>query len=330
MKRGKHRKHGRSLIAYIFYHAIELYIPVQVIAQSLSRLFGLTLNSGTYAWFKKQLAEYYTATYQQILERIVAGGVVHADETNANVKGKRAYVWVFTSMHEVAYIYSDSREAAVAQNTLGGLKGVLVSDFYAAYDGLDCPQQKCLIHLVRDLNSQLLDHPFDEELKEIVRGFGVLLKTIIEGVDRHGLKRRFLGKYVILVKRFYRQFVDVDFQSDVAKSCKERFQKNRNKLFTFLEHDGVPWNNNNAEHAIKAFARLREVIQGSSTEVGIREYLILLSICQTCKYQGLDFLDFLRFGEKDIDAFAGRRKGTESAGRESDTDKLNALCSLVG
>ena len=26
-----------------------------------------------------------------------------------------------------------------------------MSDFYAAYDGIRCPQQKCLIHLIRDL-----------------------------------------------------------------------------------------------------------------------------------------------------------------------------------
>jgi len=277
------------------------------------------LNTGTLAYFKRQLADYYTATYRQILERIVSGCLVHADETNANVKGKRAYVWVFTNMHEVAYLYSDSREAAVAQETLGAFKGVLVSDFYAAYDGLNCPQQKCLIHLVRDLNGELLDHPFDDELKGMVQGFGVLVKTIIDAVDRHGLKCRFLRKYGILVNRFYRQLVDVDYQSAAATACKERFQKNRNRLFTFLEHDGVPWNNNNAEHAIKGFARLRDVIGGCSTELSIREYLVLLSICQTCKYQDVDFLDFLRSGEKDISAFAesGRR-------RRSPTNELKA------
>ncbi|MBI4735519.1 MAG: hypothetical protein HY766_05575 [candidate division NC10 bacterium] len=59
------------------------------------------------------------------------------------------------------------------------------------------------------------------------------------------------------------------------------------------------------------FSKLRDVIEGASTEKGIQEYLILLRVCQTCKYQGLDFLDFLRSGEKDIQAFAQlrRRKG---------------------
>jgi hypothetical protein len=66
---------------------------------------------------------------------------------------------------------------------------------------------------------------------------------------------------------------------------------------------------NNAEHAIKALARLRRAIEGLSTPRGIEEYLILLSICQTCKYSGLDFLEFLRSGEADIGVF--RRDPTE-------------------
>jgi hypothetical protein len=66
----------------------------------------------------------------------------------------------------------------------------------------------------------------------------------------------------------------------------------------------VPWNNNNAEHAIKAFARLRDVISGSSTKKRVDEYLTLLSVSETCEYQGLDFLNFLRSGETDIESFA--------------------------
>jgi hypothetical protein len=86
-------------------------------------------------------------------------------------------------------------------------------------------------------------------------------------------------------------------------------EKNRDTLFTFLDHDGVPWNNNNAEHAIKAFAFLRRDFAGLSTEKGIKEYLILLSVCETCKFKGINFLDFLRSGEKDVHAFAEFRCG---------------------
>ena len=99
-----------------------------------------------------------------------------------------------------------------------------------------------------------------------------------------------------------------DFQSEAALKYKKRFERNRERLFTFLEFDGVPWNNNNAEHAIKALADLRNVIGGSSSVKGIQEYLVLLSVCQTCKYRGVDFLEFVRSRETDIDSFAEKTK----------------------
>ena len=54
-------------------------------------------------------------------------------------------------------------------------------------------------------------------------------------------------------------------------------------------------------------AGCRRAIVGLSTAKGIDEYLVLLSLCQTCKYSGLDFLDFLLSGEKDIDAYAQKQ-----------------------
>jgi hypothetical protein len=110
-------------------------------------------------------------------------------------------------------------------------------------------------------------------------------------------------KHKISVERFYKTLSKRNYESELAVKYKNRVDKNRDKLFTFLDHDSVPWNNNNAEHAIKAFVRLRNVIGGTSSDKGIREYLTLLSICETCKYKGANFLDFLRSGEKDIDVF---------------------------
>jgi hypothetical protein len=82
------------------------------------------------------------------------------------------------------------------------------------------------------------------------------------------------------------------------------------KLFEFLDHDGVAWNNNFAEHAIKHFAKYRNRIDGDMTERGIESYLTLLSVYQTCKNKGVGLLRFFLSGERDIDAFrsGGRKK----------------------
>lgn len=302
--RGRARKWGWNLIAYFVYHSVGLHVPQLTLQHSLNRLFGFDLVRSTLNNLKAKAADYYFVTKRKILDRIVHGNLIHADETRANIKGHLAYVWVLTNLKEVVYIVAESREGEIVQELLLDFKGVLVSDFYAAYDAIECPQQKCLIHLIRDLNDEILNNPFDEEMKTIAIGFAGLLKPMVETIDRFGLKKHFLRKHLVEVDRFYELLNKSVLKSDVALKCKLRLEKNRDKLFTFLRYDGVPWNNNNAEHAIKAFARLRDVISGTSTKKGVDEYLTLLSVAETCEYQGIDFLDFLRTGEKDIETFA--------------------------
>jgi hypothetical protein len=295
---------------------IELRLPTNAVGQHVEQLFGFHLTQPDVHREKSRASQLYKDTAEAILKKLVAGKLIHADETKVSVKGKGAYVWVFTSLEEVLYYYTPTREGEFLQEKLRGFNGVLVSDFYAAYDSLNCPQQKCLIHLMRDLNDDLLKAPFNEELKTLVREFALLLKPMVETVDRYGLKAHFLRKHKVFVERFYKNLSKCNYSTDIAVHYKKRFEKNRNTLFTFLDYDGVPWNNNNAEHAIKAFARLRDVLGGMSTEKGIREYLILLSISETCKYKGVSFLDFLRSGKKEIDEFISSKAKSVSQPRK--------------
>ena len=89
----------------------------------------------------------------------------------------------------------------------------------------------------------------------------------------------------------------------MAGKYQKRFEKNALKLFTFLDYDGIPWNNNSAENAVKAFARRRVLFNGQVSEQGVKDYAVLLSIYQTCKYKGINFLDFLLSKTVDIDCF---------------------------
>ena len=41
---------------------------------------------------------------------------------------------------------------------------------------------------MRDLNNDLLKYPFNKDLKELVQYFAMLLKPIIETIDKFGLK----------------------------------------------------------------------------------------------------------------------------------------------
>jgi hypothetical protein len=108
------------------------------------------------------------------------------------------------------------------------------------------------------------------------------------------------------VAQFYESLTGQSYRSEAAEALRQRLLKNRAKLFTFIQHDGVPWNNNNAENAIKRFAYYREDTVGVMKEAGLTDYLVLLSLCHTCRYRGISFLKFLLSRERDIDAFGTR------------------------
>ena len=144
--RGHARKWGWNVLSYFIYHVVGLRVPQRTMQHTLHRLFGFDLVHSTLNNLKIKAADYYSVTRQRILNRIIHGGLIHADETQANIKGHLAYVWVLTNLREVVYILAESREGEFVQDLLKDFKGVLVSDFYAAYDAIECPQQKCLIH----------------------------------------------------------------------------------------------------------------------------------------------------------------------------------------
>src|SRR6202023_3437070 len=119
--------------------------------------------------------------------------------------------------------------------------------------------------------------------------FGTLLRAIIGTVDEHGLKKSHLQRHERQIEKYFQQLSAQSFRSEAAESLRERLLKYKDKLFTFINYDGVPWNNNNAENAIKRFAYYREDTVGTMKEAGLSDYLALLSICHTCRYKGFYF-----------------------------------------
>jgi hypothetical protein len=278
---------------------VSYLTSVPKIINMIHEYFNINIHENNLYNFKKDVAQEYLSTYNEIKETIFTGQLIHADESKTPVKGiPGGYVWVFTSMDTVYYLFTHNREAGFLEDLFKDFKGVLVSDFYTGYYALPCPQQKCLVHLIRDMNNDLLVNQFNLEFKEIVIAFGKLLKNIIETTDKHGLQKKYLQTHVGDIDEFYEKIINRDFETELTIAYKKRFIRNKEKLFTFIYHDNVPWNNNNAENAIKPLAKYRTRAKGLLNEKGLKDYLILLSIQQTCKYRGISFLDFLKSKKK--------------------------------
>jgi predicted RecB family nuclease len=300
-------KHFHGLKSWLMYGHVENRFSLDSLSNLLRESFGLHFHEAEIHMIKGLVAHCYQDTYERLLRKIVTGAVVHADETEVKLRCGTGYVWVFGSTEEFVFMYRPNREGAFLHDLLKDFHGVLVTDFYAAYDSIGCPQQKCLIHFLRDINQELLDNPFDGELRSVIDPFGVLLREIVNTIDTHGLKRRLLRQHTAEITRYFQFVTAQSFRSEAAEALRVRLLRYREKLFTFIDRDGVTWNNNVAEHGIKRFALYRKDTIKSLDETGIRDYLTLLSICQTCRMRGVSFLQFLLSREHDLERFRSKR-----------------------
>ncbi len=216
---------GNNLSAWAIYHHVALRQSYEDVTLSLNDLFGFSFSYAILKRIKPWAAEQHRTTYERMKEKLRQGLLIHADETKAEIVGHAGYVWAFTNMEEVVYVYTPTREGTILEDMLPGFTGVLVSDFYAAYDAPKCPQQKCLIHFIRDVNDDVLHNPFDENLKQLAQKLVGLLKPIIDTIDTFGLTQRHLHKHKTDVDRFFRFLTAQVYQSEVAQKYQKRLQK---------------------------------------------------------------------------------------------------------
>jgi len=301
------RAFGHAFIAWTVYQRIILRLPFKVITQVMEDMFSERTSQATVVRFVRHLSAYYSDTEKLLIQRIRESHFVHVDETKINIQGEDHYAWVFTDGKHVVFRKTATREASLVHEFLSGFTGILISDFYPGYDSVECRQQKCWSHLIRDINEDLWKEPFNEEFELFVVDVRNLIVPILEAIQRFGPKKRHLNKYKRRVDQFYKKNIDRPaYTFEVTAKYQKRFRRYRDCLFVFLEDDGVPWNNNMAERALRHLAVQRK-ISGTFFDSFVSDYLLLLGLAQSCRFQEKNFLKFMLSKENDIDLFKRTR-----------------------
>jgi predicted RecB family nuclease len=299
----KRSKYGHNLISWAMFQHIENKLSFRQIQYNFSEIFNMHVGKSSLHEFKKYTHYFYEKTFELLAEKILNSEVIYVDETPLKMKRETGYAWVFTNNKEIVSIYKPTREGEFLKEFLREFTGILVSDFYTSYDAINCTQQKCLIHLIRDMNDDLLKNPFDEQLKKITTNFTKVMQNIVQTIDSYGLKKRHLNKHKKEIESFYTKTITCEYSTETSQYYQTRFIKHKNKLFQFLNFDNVSWNNNNAERAIKLLATHSNRSINLFSPQRIDEYLKIMSIYQTCNYNNVSFLKFLLSREQNFDEY---------------------------
>lgn len=270
-------------------------MPLRQITQLFEDLPGLTLSPAAVSKQLGRLSRWLSGQYDRLQLVLRAAGVVHADETSWRTNGKNGYLWTLTNAEHTLYHVDRSRSGKVIAGLLGeAFGGTLVSDFYAVYDQFNCPQQKCLTHLLRELRDtiqkrpEMKSHPFFKRCKSLVQEMLRLKKR------REELSGAAYGRQVKSIETRLRNLGAKSWGQADADRLAARLRKYQDRLTTFLHDAKVDGTNNAAERALRPAVVMRKITGGSRSESGAEAWAILASVMRTAQQQGRDVVDTIK------------------------------------
>lgn len=276
---------AKSLAAYLKY-------VVKVSQRDIQKIFvhlcGLKIVPSTIPGFHNQATRKAMPLYEGLKDQIKKSRVVHADETGCLVDGKNRWDWVFGTSKICLHAIRASRGSKIVQEILGDkYNGILVSDFYGAYNNLEAKgKQRCLVHLLRDLKKALecsregeITHIYCQRLKDTILGAIALSEQRARRKITEGTFQK--KRQDILTSLQDLQFPDPG--KGIIRRLSKRLERYKNEMFTFLYHPGVPYHNNHAEQLIRPSVMLRKITFGCRSEKGVENHNVLMSILQTAK-----------------------------------------------
>ena len=240
-------------------------------------------------WYRLQ--EVLFAWHEQIRQEALESAVLHGDETGWRTDGKTNWLWCFTTRFLTFYMIDRSRGSpALAKFFIQEFAGTLITDFWGAYNAVVCAaRQTCLVHLLREL-----EHT--EKYKSAGKhwpAFAKKLRRLIGDAIRLWRRKGELSPETYASRRHrldmrLAEMIETLWEDANAQRLVKRLRRHQNDLFTFLDQEGVPFDNNHAERSIRPAVILRKNSYGNRSQHGADCQAVLMSVFRTLKQRGHD------------------------------------------
>jgi len=250
--------------------------------------FQTHLSAGGLVAAWQRLATIIEPWYVQLAEQARASAVLHADETGWRMNGRTWWLWCFANRTCCYYLIDPSRGSPALEKFFAeAFDGVLITDFWAAYNAFATERQCCLVHLLRELekvdehNTFAEWHAFAKRLRRLVRD-GIRLRK------RPDFSPGRYASRIVRIDRRLRTLADAGYADADARRLAKRLRKHTDELFTFLDYPDVTFDNNLAERMIRPAVILRKISQSNRSEKGAAVQAVLMSVYRTLKLRGHD------------------------------------------
>jgi hypothetical protein len=290
---------GPQLAALIAYLTVVCRMPRRVVEALLAQVLGIEISLGSTQKCWEEASQAVAVPVQELERQLRDEPVLNVDETGWRTNGDKRFLWAFVATRYVVYTVAATRGSEVLIRLLGAVfQGILCSDRFSAY--LKYHQGKaqfCWAHLKRNLlgvleltKSTEVERFCRDALAQHARLFRLWHKFRGGHIDRDQLFLRSIPIQERIVE-LAEQHLDSPHR-EVRNLATALFVYNE-RLFTFLEQEGVEPTNNSAERALRTGVQWRKICFGNRSLAGELATARLLTVAETCDLQKLNTLAFL-------------------------------------
>ena len=285
----------QALLAWLGNYAHMSYEKQQELVWELGEI---TIGTGTLNATNQRVAEAIEPAVESLWEWAPSQANVHVDETPWCVKGVKEWLWTASGEGFCLFHAADTRSRAELETMLGNdFVGVLSSDDFSVYNGCQVgAQQKCLAHLRRHFKKVLnITRGNNSQVAE------AFLTLIDEAFEQHRQWRSTLDRDSFLNwAEGFKERLNLTLQTWqgkvgyaaglLLKSLKDKAEQ----WWYFLAHPEISPDNNLAERSLRLAVTKRKVCGGSRSMTRFKQTANLLSVIQTCRFQGRSAMAFFR------------------------------------
>lgn len=270
-------------------------LPFGQVARVLADLPQLSVSAGGISRQLRRLGEWLDPYYERVKLALRASPRVNGDETGWRTDGRNGYLWTLTDERHTLYHVDKRRSGAVIEGLLGrAFDGTLTADFYSAYHRLECPKQRCLAHLLRELRETAEKHP--------AFAAGTFRRRAVRLVkDMLALKRRWdqlsdacYTRRACRIEDRLERLARATYDEPHAARLAKRMSKHRVELTRFLWDKDLGGTNNAAERALRPAVVMRKITGGSRSAAGAQAWAKLASLTRTASQQGRNVLETVK------------------------------------
>jgi transposase len=272
--------YGVNIHALVAYLNTVQHIPFKRLAGALKDIYGIEISQGSVSNILNRMRNQSRSAYRAIRDGIEQSVVCGADETGENLNGKLHWMWSFQNELTTYIFQHPSRgKAAIDSHFPEGLPhSILVTDRHSSYFNMKTAgHQLCLAHLLREL---IYLGELDGNQQWSVRLLELLRKSIHE--------RKTVSPTEIDIGRIkdtFNALMEQDLGSLDKKfgALQKSLKKHSDHLFGFLEHVGVPYDNNASERSIRPLKVKQKVSGMFKSDKGADAFCVLHSIVDTAR-----------------------------------------------